>query len=301
MENYIVSIKFSIRNIYYLKCNPDSDLLFKEKKLIIGKPTNINPILILDDKRISPNYFDFIINPETKKNSYFVPIGFHPDLYFLNFWKKDFSFLYKRHKSLFMAGNMGKNYSNEYNENLFSAINRFKISQLINSYGILNRIDVKDEIDFFENVKDRLVYFVEKKNTYQIPPSKLFYFLSRFDFFFAMPGMYMPLSHNLIEAMSVGTIPFLQESYANTFQPQLKNGVDCVTFKGTEDLYERIQYLFSMDSSEVIKLRQGVCEFYLENLSSKSIVSNLLNRSYSKIYLMAEEYSVQQLMLNREI
>lgn len=295
IEDYKVFIKRSLRNIYYLKSNTDASILFNEHGLIVGKPPK-NIRFIIDDKMISPHYFDFIINPKIKKNSYFVPIGFQPDIYFMDFWKgADFNG--KRYKSLFIAGNFGRNYSNDYNEKLFKALNRYEVKSFIESFDYYKNLEVKDEFEFFEKVEDSSIYLIEKKNGYQIPPSKLFYFLRRFDFFFALPGMYMPISHNLIEAMSVGTIPFLQETYADIFQPPLENGVNCVTFKGTEDLFEKIQFLFSLESNDIIKLREGVIKFYVEKLSPKAIVTNIINQKYSKVYLMAEQYSVGQLSL----
>ncbi|WP_089239453.1 hypothetical protein [Belliella buryatensis] len=288
-----------MRNIYYLKSNADASILFKENHLIIGKPSRYSDQFIIDDKMISPDYFDFIINPKIRENSYFVPIDFQQDIYFKSFWTHDFS-NGKRYKSLFMAGNFGENYSNAYNEKLFNTINRYDVKTLIESLDCYKNLEVKDEFEFFEKVEDLSIYLIEKKNGYQIPPSKLFFYLSKFDFFFALPGMYMPISHNIIEAMSVGTIPFLQQSYADIFQPQLENGINCITYLGIEDLPKKIQYLFSLELNQIISLREEVIKFYLENLTPKSIVANIINPQNSKVYLMAEQYSVNQLSLKLE-
>lgn len=301
IEGYIVFVKSSIRDIYYLMCNTDASLLFKEKGLKIGRPSNNHTTLVLDDKIVSPDYFDFIIRPELRERSYLVPIGFHPEIYFENLWQGDFDFSKKRYKSLFMAGNFGSGYMNDYNERLFDVCNRYEINRIVKSSEFFKEIEFDDELDFFDKVTDSSIYLIEKKNGYQIPPSRLFYFLGRFDFFFALPGMYMPICHNIIEAMSVGTIPFLQEGYANLFQPPLENGINCITYRGPEDLYLRIQFLFSIDSNEVNVIRERVREYYFKNLSPRSIILKILSKNYSMIYLMAEQYSVHQLSLNQEI
>lgn len=196
-----------------------------------------------------------------------------------------------------MAGNFSESYSNGINEKLFNVNNRYSLKKIIESSKFFKKLDLKDEIDFFNNLTDDSIFLIDRLSEYQVSQDKLFYFLSKFNFFFALPGLYMPICHNIIEAMSVGTIPFLQKGYANAFQPQLKNGVNCITFKGTEDLFERIEFLFSLDPNTIIKLQDGVKQFYMDNLSSKKIVFNLVNNNYSRIYLMAEEYSVKQLSL----
>lgn len=40
IEGYNVVIGRSLRNIYYLKCNSNASLLFKEKGIFIGKPSH---------------------------------------------------------------------------------------------------------------------------------------------------------------------------------------------------------------------------------------------------------------------
>src|SRR5205823_2507023 len=53
-------------------------------------------------------------------------------------------------------------------------------------------------------------------------------FIGACDFFLAPPGCAMPLSHNLIEAMSLGAIPIL--NYGDYLDPPLRDGVDCLAF-----------------------------------------------------------------------
>jgi hypothetical protein len=50
---------------------------------------------------------------------------------------------------------------------------------------------------------------------------ELRHWLAKFDFYFALPGVVMPFSHNIIEAISVGCIPFIQQSSSHLFLSQL--------------------------------------------------------------------------------
>ncbi len=291
IENYFVYIKRSLRDIYYLKSNLDSSLLFKEVNLFIGKDKNLNPVWQIDDSKVNPNYFDFLVDSKFSSDSYFIPIGFSPLVYYYNFWNLE-KFKGKRFNSLFLAGNFGKEYLNDCNDIVFNTINRYDIKIMLERCVNYINIELKTLDGPLENLLDSKVYLFEKNRLYKIPPSYFFYSLSRFDFFFAVPGLYMPYCHNIIEAMSVGTIPFLQESYADIFHPKLRNGINCITFKDKDDLMERIEFLLSLDQSIVLKIREGVLNYYSMNLTSKAIVSMLVNNQFSSIYLMAEQYSV---------
>jgi hypothetical protein len=60
--------------------------------------------------------------------------------------------------------------------------------------------------------------------------------LSHFNFFLACPGFIMPYSHNVVEAMSVGAIPVIQDTYAHMFFPTLKHNINAIIFTDLGDL-----------------------------------------------------------------
>src|SRR3990167_5062911 len=62
--------------------------------------------------------------------------------------------------------------------------------------------------------------------------------LSMFDFFLAPPGVQMPLCHNIIEAIAVGTIPFT--NYYNWFEVPLEDGKNCIAFNDEKELLQRL-------------------------------------------------------------
>ena len=47
--------------------------------------------------------------------------------------------------------------------------------------------------------------------------------LAKFRYYMAYPGVFMPFSHNVFEAMSVGCIPIIEDKYADLFQPKLEH------------------------------------------------------------------------------
>lgn len=294
LSGYDVFLKRSLRDLYYINCDIDAFYLLKESKLNIGTPPkNIN-CTNLDDNKIKPGYFNGLSDQAVKTKGYYVPIGFHPVSYFNEFWKVIYE-PEQRFNSIFMAGNFSRSYSNEYNEKLFGVSNRNKIKdilqQSIRNYSITNY----KEAAFIEEMPKKSIVIVDRVKDFQIDPSKMFSLLNKFDFFLALPGLYMPLCHNIIESMSVGCIPFLQEGYANIFHPPLQDGINCITFKGTDDLNQSIDFLFALDQSSIATLRKGVLNYYSKFLSPESVVSFIVNGNFSKIYLMAEKTSVDML------
>ena len=78
----------------------------------------------------------------------------------------------------------------------------------------------------------------------RIPTSRWLPTIAATDFLVCAPGMAMPMSHNIIEALGVGTIPLT--NYPEWFLPALENGVNCLVFRDTDDLIERVDEILRM-------------------------------------------------------
>ena len=98
-------------------------------------------------------------------------------------------------------------------------------------------------------------------------------FLGRCSFFVAPPGFRMPLCHNLIEAMSVGTVPIL--SYGDWLHPPLRNGVDSLRFETLDELQAVVQMALEMSEDDIRTLREGVAAYYEDHLSVDSFARKL--------------------------
>ena len=83
----------------------------------------------------------------------------------------------------------------------------------------------------------------------------------------------MPLSHNLVEAMSVGCIPLTQ--YGDFFDPPLRDGVDCIAHGGT-DIVDRARAVLAMDDARVETLRRNVIAYYERYLSVDAFIRRVL-------------------------
>jgi hypothetical protein len=98
--------------------------------------------------------------------------------------------------------------------------------------------------------------------------------MSRAHFFICPPGWLMPHSHNLIEAMSVGTIPIT--NYHSYMRPSLTPGTNCLAFSTVEKLEEIIDHALRMPVEEIQHLRQGVISYYEKYLEPESFGKRLM-------------------------
>ncbi|MDQ3179703.1 MAG: hypothetical protein M3Q33_04200 [Acidobacteriota bacterium] len=119
--------------------------------------------------------------------------------------------------------------------------------------------------------------------------------LARSNFYIALPGFSMPFSHNVVEAMSVGTIPMLQ--YPEMFTPPLTHLVDCLSFDSKNDLIDKINLALKLDTEKISAMRENVLKYYDENLEPKIAVGKLFDKlpTVNKLYLNVEHTSVAEL------
>ena len=94
------------------------------------------------------------------------------------------------------------------------------------------------------------------------------------DFCLCPPGCGMPHSHNLIEAMAVGTIPIT--NYAQFMSPPLRHGVDCLAFETLDELDRVLELLATIDQATVTRMRQGVMDYYARYLAPPAAGERLL-------------------------
>jgi hypothetical protein len=97
--------------------------------------------------------------------------------------------------------------------------------------------------------------------------------MSRSDFFICPPGWRMPHSHNLIEAMSVGTIPIT--NYHSYMRPPLTPDINCLAFSTLQELESAVNRALRMDAGEVQRLREGVISYYDEHLEPETFGKKL--------------------------
>lgn len=84
--------------------------------------------------------------------------------------------------------------------------------------------------------------------------------VARADFFLCPPGIVMPMSHNIIESMAVGTIPIT--NYPEWLDPPLRHGRDCLAFNDLDELLAVLRLAVEMSETEIRCMRANVTEYY---------------------------------------
>lgn len=110
------------------------------------------------------------------------------------------------------------------------------------------------------------------------------------DFFLGCPGTQMPMCHNLIEALAVGTIPILE--YEKYTVPALEEGVNCLTFRGADEAVSVLRRALGMSLAEKNRLRRGAHEFYLRHHAPGRMVESMLAVEANPVTLVMNDYRV---------
>jgi len=80
-------------------------------------------------------------------------------------------------------------------------------------------------------------------------------------FYLALPGVSMPLGHNLVVAMSTGEILILSKEYNRFLSPKLKHMHNAIIYDNLEDLITKIEQAYKIDSDCLLQMSANVKEY----------------------------------------
>jgi len=125
---------------------------------------------------------------------------------------------------------------------------------------------------------------------FRVPDHAWLDVLSRAEFFLAPPGIVMPMCHNSVEALSVGTIPII--NYPEWFEPRLEHLRNCIAFDDRRDLTAKLASIFAMGPAAIATMRQEAIRCYDAHLSSESFTAKIEARPERSIevLMILEEY-----------
>lgn len=269
-------------------------LLLKEKIISFKNIHNKSNKIELNDKNLSPNYFDFLneFNSNFKKNNYYIPIVLFPLLYHKNVWSGNLKYL-KRKNSIFAIGNFNVNLYNDIHKSPFNILSRIDLFEHLKKNKLIFTINSENSLEeFIKSSLDSKCILIDSRDFY-IKNESIRFVLNRFNFFLACPGMVMPFAHNIAEAMSCGTIPIIQKKYADMFHPPLENHINSIQFDDENMLNDVIQNAYKLPTATVEKLIRNVLNYYNNNMTPHAIITNIKENISGKIYLLAGHYSVK--------
>lgn len=108
--------------------------------------------------------------------------------------------------------------------------------------------------------------------------------LAAADFFLSPPGIVMPMCHNIIEAMAVGTIPIT--NYPEWLRPNLVHMENCIVFDGKDDLVQKTRLALTLDENEIARMRANVIDYYRKYLEPQVFVRDLEERRERKLTVL---------------
>ena len=238
------------------------------------------------------NYFEYNNN---ESNAFHIPMGFHPNMYHLGLWNENIDCEKQRLNALFCYGNFNDKAYLNIEKTYFKVINRRKLYDFFSTQDCFILLKNKTHLTKIINSKPVGRYIFAEKKVYTIPINEVRQTLSNFRYFLCCPGVVMPLCHNIIEAMSVGTVPVIQREYAEIMYPELQNEKNAIIFEDLNELNLKLKNrLFDISESEFELLSRNALTYYEENLAPAQVISKL-NESLGKrkIYLNAEHRSVK--------
>ncbi len=296
LEGYTIYLNPDFISFYELRKDQYISFLFREKIINLNRPPDNLKVILIDDAVLSADYFSEHDAFESEQNSYFVPMQQHPLMYHTGWWNEPIKKV-RRKKSLFMAGNFDETvYAPIEKDGVFKTMSRLKVYSFLNDLQLLYPINSMNDLRSFiedDNIDNKVILINRLKAN--VPMNELRHILGQFDFYFALPGVVMPFSHNIIEAMSAACVPFIQEEYAQLFKPPLYNGKQAITFTDNNDLESRLNYLFSLSKEQIGTMRNEVGKYYTNYLTPSKVVASIERINFNKIYLQAEHHSVDLL------
>lgn len=288
IEGYCLVLRFRPSLILRFNALKYTEPIFSERSTYIlpYKPGSQPFVSISDipglDKTISFNYF----NAVNKPGRYVIPMTLHPLFYKKNIWNEDVP-IKERVQAVFFAGNVeGKAYKESSHLARFGMRSRYEqIERLkeVNSLRVYERISGRGE--------HGAVYLIDRRDL-GVGIDGWRELLAQFCFFLALPGQVMPFCHNIIEAMSVGTIPILHENYAKLFEPPLKDMQNAITYTES-NLVEKLRGALELNREKLSQISGNTTSYYHNYLVPGAVVSNILSEDISELALCGEGDSVK--------
>lgn len=163
---------------------------------------------------------------------------------------------------MFFMGDIDPKYSSHRVENAFNKVPRDRMVALLQKEmpeGSVLRVRTLDE---WRNVSQEGFSGLVLASTrdFQIPFGEWLQAMATTDIFLGCPGVNYPMCHNAVEALAVGTIPFLE--YSCHFHPHLRDNEDCFVFSGEKGLLRRAGYLLGADGALLETMRQKAAAYY---------------------------------------
>ncbi len=259
----------------FSKLDRYSQLLMHSERILITFKKEQDSLTISDNQLSNVRLdYDWYSDIRMDKQNIIFPFSMHPLLYEDSSEQPDI--LLKNKIKILFAGNIDKALYSRLSPK-FNLIPRHEVVEFLKGFNFTREVNKMSELNSNQDLSNKLIIADSRNRVF--PLAQWLNVLRQTSFFLALPGTVTPLSHNLIEAMSVGSIPIIQ--YGSYMRPKLKDNLNCISYNTLSELKKKIEYLISVDVNEINRLKQNVLEYYHDYLD--------LNRFSKKMALLAEE------------
>lgn len=257
-------------------------------------------IIIEDDPETAHTFLSYDYFSRREKSDspvFFVPMAMHPYLYKDLYWDVGYG-NEKRYRSVFFGGSFRKDaYHHLTSFNAFPILNRLELYERIVS---MNEAVLPSGADELNDINEEGKIILVDRGRFSISQGQWRRYLSRFDFFLACPGVSMPLAHNIVEAMSCGCIPIIEEGYASLFIPPLTDHQNAIFFnQATHQPEEVLRAALKMPDDAIKEMQSHVLRYYEHNLTPHAVVKAIEETKPRTIFLNAEAHSVRLISEHR--
>ncbi|CAN0339532.1 unnamed protein product, partial [Ectocarpus sp. 4 AP-2014] len=220
-----------------------------------------------------------------------LQFGLNPTIVAERFEPIDADLESPRPNGVYFAGNIDdKGYDRDVLRDRYGVVTRRELIRLLQTTDQLPTPFVPTEPEAVERLSDGHPIALAIKAGCRVQPSDWLRQMAEADFFLGCPGTQMPMCHNLIEALAVGTIPILE--YEQYTEPALKDGVNCLTFRGADDALAVLRRALAMSLAEKNHLRRGAHEFYRRHHAPGQMVESMLAVEANPVTLVMNDYRV---------
>jgi hypothetical protein len=262
--------------------------------LIWGGAKSVRPAILCTDKlNIDPSrqktvHFCYDYSPRLVLSSghFAMPETMHPQIY-VQYHDHERLEEYRRSRKkirVLFSGNFTKTgYDNPAVKELLGKLSRYQILKHLQEKEFARSVSSQAELDSILAGDYYNGLVVIDSDRFRINQKDWLGIVSQADFFLCPPGLLLPFSHNAIEAMAVGTIPFI--NYPEWFFPHLTDKINCISFFSFEDLEQSLRRILQMEGEQIESIRRQVIDYYSCNLSLKEFLKRMLECPEKEVYL----------------
>lgn len=293
MEGVAVDLRFRPETLHALSRAQYGNMVLSERLVRLGRGRPDDRVVGESSGDVSFGAFDFL--PSRDPAVYDVPMAQHPLMYARGLWNQPVVSDEPRPAVLFIGNSQPGTYAKIESDGVFDVIGRVRLWELLRRSGLCCEPATGDDLSHAVSGTVTLV----DSSAHPIPMECFRQTVAGFGFFLCAPGVFMPLCHNLVEAMSVGAIPVIQRSYAALLEPVLEHRRNAIVFDGEEDLVAKLSEALAMDAVARGAMKRAVLAYHEDHLSPRAVVSRVLAPEVRSIRMLAGERSVALLRERR--